>query len=84
MGHGLQDVFGQAREYVERLELSNCDKILVSDGQRFYLYRCRDGVWPDEPAGYLNIFKIREAHLCPPGTNAVDSLMALTPASVAT
>jgi hypothetical protein len=83
MGHGLQDVLDQARDYVERRELTNCDKLLLTDGQRFYLYRRTGKAWPDEPAGYLNIFKIRENHLCPPGTNAVDTLMALTPAAVA-
>jgi hypothetical protein len=84
IGHGLQDVLVQARDYVEKQKLANCDKLLVTDGQGFYLYRRTSALWPDEPAGYLNVFKIREDHLCAPGTNAVDTLMALTPAAVAT
>ena len=84
MGHGLQDVLGQATKYVDKLGLAACDKILLADGGRFYLYRKERGRWCEEPSGYMNVMKIREAHLCPANTNAVDTLIALTPARVAT
>lgn len=83
MGHGLQNVFAQARQYTTSLELSVCDKILLADGGRFYLYRRQNGVWDEEPSGYLNVLKIRENHLLPSGTNAIDTIMALTPMKIA-
>ena len=83
MGHGLQDVLGQATRYVDKLDLAACDKILLADGGRFYLYRRDNGGWHEKPSGYMNVMKIREDHLCPTNTNAVDTLIALTPAHVA-
>jgi hypothetical protein len=84
MGHGLQNVFAQAVRYTETLRLTTCSKILLADGGRFYLYRRSPaGLWDDQPSGYLNVLKIRENHLLPAGTNAVDTIMALTPMRIA-
>jgi hypothetical protein len=35
------------------------------------------------PAGYLNVNLVRTDHLAPVGTNAVDTIVALTPAGAA-
>lgn len=84
MGHGLQNVFAQAMRYTETLHLAACGKILLADGGRFYLYRrSQAGAWDAQPSGYLNVLKIRENHLLPAGTNAIDTIMALTPMRIA-
>lgn len=83
MGHGLQDVFAQAKRYTESLKLDACEKILLADGGRFYLFRRRNGVWDEQPSGYLNVQKIRTNHLHPANTNAIDTIMALTPMMIA-
>lgn len=83
LNHGLQDVLKQAKRYTSELALEECRKILLTQGGRFYLYRrAQGGSWPDEPSGYLNVEKIRTNHIAPAGTNAVETLMALTPAGV--
>lgn len=82
MGHGLQNVFDQARAYVESMPLPECDRILVAEGGRFYLYKRSNGSWGNdkgEPNGYINVLKIRERHLLLPEADAVKTLMALTP-----
>ncbi len=81
-GHGLQNVLEQALKYHSRHKLSACNKILITDGARLYLYERRDGEWSDEAAGYLNVHHIRRNHLAPPNTNAVDTIVALTPTGV--
>jgi len=83
IGHGLQDVFAQASRYIEALGLSKCRKILLTDGARLYLYERPRGVWEEMPAGYLNVNLVRTDHLAPVGTNAVDTIVALTPAGAA-
>ncbi len=82
MGHGLQDVWNQAVSYVHSLKLEHCRKILLTQGARFYLYQRCGRKWLDEPSGYLNVEKIRTNHLAPANTNAVETLMALTPAGI--
>ncbi len=82
IGHGLQDVFSQASDYVARLGLTECQKILLTDGARLYLYERQDEIWGEVPAGYLNVNLIRADHLAPADTNAVDTIVALTPAGV--
>jgi len=82
LGHGLQDSFDQAARYVRRLELSRCRKILLTDGQRLYLYQRSSDEWSSRPAGYANIQAIRTDHIAPAGTNAIDTIVALTPTSV--
>lgn len=82
MGHGLQDVLQQAVRYTDTLQLTACDKILLADGGRFYLYRRRAKGWEQQPSGYLNVLKIRENHLLPSGTNAIDTIIALTPLGI--
>ena len=86
--HGLQDVFPQAVGYVMKLKLTECTKILLTQGARFYLYERPPEGWlaegepePD-PVGYMNLERIRENHIAPANTNAVDTLIALTPAGV--
>jgi hypothetical protein len=82
MGHGLQDVLPQPEQYVQERKLTGCQKVLLTDGARFYLYE-RDGrKWSDTAKGYLNVNLIRTSHLAPPDTNAVATIVALTPAGV--
>jgi hypothetical protein len=81
--HGLQDVREQAFNYIRSLALSSCHKVLVTDGARLYLY-ARDASrarWQNEAVGYLNVEKIRTNHLAPLNTNAIDTIVALTPAA---
>ena len=80
--HGLQDVRQQAYDYVKDLHLTACKTVLVTDGGRFYLYKRSGAVdsWGEQAVGYLNVGKIRTNHLAPPNTNAIDTLVALTPA----
>lgn len=82
MGHGLQNVRKQAVRYTDTLKLIECDKILLADGGRFYLYRKLAGEWEKQPSGYFNVRKLRTRHLCPPNTNSVDTLVALTQSHV--
>ena len=84
MRHGLQGVWEQAVGYVQKLGLSDCRKTLLTQGARFYLYERFGDDWPDQPSpvGYVNLESIRENHIAPAGTNAIDTLMALTPAGV--
>ena len=81
--HGLQNVLAQAIGYVKQLQLKNCNKILLTDGVRLYLHqKLKNGQWDDVPAGYLNIKLIRTNHIAPANTNAVDTIMALTPTGI--
>ena len=78
--HGLDGVLDQAIRYVNKLHLSECRKILVTQGGRFYLHqRNADGGWQETPSGYINVEKIRTNHIVPSDTNAVKTLMMLTP-----
>jgi hypothetical protein len=82
MGHGLQDILEQATGYCESLELKKCRKILLTQGGRFYLYErvAGSGKGVDfRPTGYVNLERIRTDHIAPSGTNAVETLMNLTP-----
>ena len=80
---GLQDVREQAFNYVRKLKLNACRKVLLTDGGRFYLYERKSGAasWDDQAVGYLNVEKIRTNHIAPPGTNAIGTIVALTPAA---
>jgi hypothetical protein len=82
MDAGMNDVGEQAMNYVAKHRLDACKKMLLTQGTRFYLFARSGDRWPDEPTGYLNVERIRTNHLAPLGTNAVDTLMALTPAGV--
>ncbi|MBL7152475.1 MAG: hypothetical protein ISS79_02070 [Phycisphaerae bacterium] len=78
-----EKVFDQAVKYAEGLKPNNCGKILLTDGVRLYLYqRKEDGKWTTSPDGYLNVKSIRTDHIAPAGTNAVETIMALTPARI--
>lgn len=81
-GHGLQNVLEQAKGYIEKLKLNDCRKILVTDGARLYLYERNRAGWNDKPAGYLNVNSIRMEHIAPANTNAIDTIIALTPSGI--
>jgi len=82
-GHGLQNVFAQATTYVKKLKLDNCNRILLTDGARLYLYqRQKSYNWDENPVGYLNINLIRTNHIIPSGTNGIKTIMAMTPAGM--
>jgi hypothetical protein len=83
MGHGLQNnVLDQAIGYTEKLKLTQCKKVVMTDGIRLYIYERKMRKWNRDPAGYLNITKIRTNHIAPAGTNAIDTIVALTPSGV--
>lgn len=81
--HGLQGVREQAFSYVNELKLSVCQKVLLTDGGRFYLHERKqpNANWGEQAVGYVNVEKIRTNHIAPPGTNAIDTIVALTPAA---
>jgi len=82
MWHGLQNLLDQPAKYVKKRKLTGCQKVLLTDGARLYLYERADGKWGEEPVGYVNVNAIRTRHLVPPNTNAVATIVALTPAGV--
>ncbi|MBL9102318.1 MAG: hypothetical protein JNL82_15240 [Myxococcales bacterium] len=75
--HELSGVLAQAFGYVDLLALKNCRRILITQGSRFYLYTPRADDWA--PTGYINIENIRDDHIMPAGTSAIDTLIALMP-----
>lgn len=79
LGHGLQNVYEQAKQYTVSFTLKNCKKILLTDGARLYLYEKINNRWNDEPSGYLNVNSIRTNHIAPANTNAIETIIALTP-----
>lgn len=84
MRHGLQGSYDQAVKYVKAKSLVNCQKILLTQGGRFYLYQRQPesgNEW--RPCGYVNLEKIRTDHIAPKGTNALETLLALTPGRLA-
>jgi hypothetical protein len=82
LGHGLQNVYEQAKRYTERYNLSPCTKTLLTDGARLYLYEKANGQWNEKPSGYINIMKIRTNHVAPENTSAINTIMALTPSGI--
>ncbi len=82
LGHGLQNILNQAKLYIAKLKLHNCRKILLTDGARLYLYERKDSDWNDLPIGYLNVNSIRTDHIAPENTNAIDTIIALTPSGI--
>ncbi len=85
MRHGLQKkVWDQAIGYIKKHRLTGCRKVLLTQGVRFYLFGRDQKKWPAQaqPGGYINLGLIREKHIAPTNTNAVATLMALTPAGV--
>ena len=86
MSHGLKGVVEQAISYTENLP--NCDKILVTNGLRNFIYTRKSNdageyFWDTKsPCNYFNLAKLRKAHLCYPGTNAIDAIVSLKPSSV--
>ena len=81
MKHGLHGVLEQAVRYVKTLRLKRCERILLTQGARYYLYDRPAMGWsyPLQPTGYLNVEKIRTDHVYPPNSNAVDTIVALSP-----
>ncbi len=85
MGHGLVKSLGQARNYVETLGLEACKKVLLTEGGRFYLFeRGPENNWCNTPTGYFNVEKMRRRYVVPPDTDALETLMKLTPERVMT
>lgn len=82
MGHGLQNALTQALNYARTQELHKCDKIMLTDGLRIYLFQKDNDSWMEKPSGYFNVEKIRTNHIAPSGTDAIDILVALTPSGV--
>lgn len=83
MGHGLQgDVFLQAKKYIDKFVLTNCMKIILAEGTRIYIYDRKDNTWAENPSGYINFNNIRTNHIAPENTNAIDTIMSLTPSGV--
>ena len=81
-GYGLLRAFNQALSYVRSRKLINCQKILLTDGECLYLYEKGERNWSNTPSGYLNVNHLRVNYLAPAGANAVDTIMALTPAGI--
>jgi len=82
---GLQNAREQAIDYVENGKagkLEKCKKIMLTNGLRIYIYENDGKNWQENPCGYFNVDKIRTNHIAPPNTNAIDTLMALTPAMI--
>ena len=75
LGHGLGGVLDQALWYVEQQSLTNCRRILLTDGARFYLYSHAASEWTDQPASYLNVHKPRLRNA--DGTDGVELIMTL-------
>lgn len=82
LGQGLNHAFGQAQGYVSRLKLKNCNKAITTDGLCVYLYDRVGDAWGELPTGYINFRKLRKNHIVAPGTNAADTLVALTPSGL--
>ncbi len=82
--HGLQWVVLQAIGYTKKLSLINCRKILVTQGGRFFLYERSGSEWDEiaPPVGYINLSQIRESYSYPENTNAIETLVGLTPAGI--
>lgn len=73
----------QAQAYVLNQKLGSCRHILLTQGQRFYLYqRASSGDWIDEPVGYFNLLKLRHKYVMPANTSAIDTLISLTPQAI--
>lgn len=81
--HGLQGVRKQAFDYVSKLKLNACRRVLLTDGGRFYLFGRESATvaWGEQATGYLNVEKIRTDHIAPTKTNAIYTIVALTPAA---
>ena len=82
--HGLQDTLEQAVAYVRKSDLVNCRHIMLTQGARFYVFdrRSEDShlEWGPSPAGYFNVEKMRRNYVVPSGTDALETIMSLTPA----
>lgn len=81
-GHGLQNVLDQAIRYVRSLKLDGCRRILLTEGTRFYLFDRKGESWSSSLTGYVNVEKVRTSNVAPLGSNGIEAILALTPASV--
>jgi hypothetical protein len=78
-GAGLAEDLKQPTGYIKKHGLSRCQRILLTEGTRFYLYSKDDsGEW--KPTGYFNTGKLRLKHVIHSGTNPIDSILDLGPA----
>ncbi len=79
MWHPLMPALDQAKGYITKLKLTDCKRIMLTDGLRIYLYEKKNDIWEDEPSGYINVNLLRTNHLAPRDTNAIDTFMKLNP-----
>lgn len=79
----FEAAYDQAKRYVITRKLSNCARILVSDGRRIYVFTKGGGGWPTKPDGYVNLLRMRPTNLLHEGIDTVKTLVDLTPAGVA-
>ena len=49
----------QAQSYAESGGRSTCRRLIVTDGLRYGVYLKKDGVFPEHPAAYLNLTRMR-------------------------
>jgi hypothetical protein len=83
MWDGLQGTLQQAQDYVTKLILKSCRRILLTQGGRFYVYtREGAGKWSQVPSGYFNVDRLRSQYVIPAKTAAIATIMSLTPQSV--
>ncbi len=80
--HGLQNVVAQAVEYRKSLKLKACNTILLTNGGRYYVYTKTGRSWSEHPTGYMNVLKLRREHIRPKDTDAVETLISLTPSKL--
>lgn len=82
LGMGLQKAFSQAKDYTKKHNLDKCKKILLTDGHLLYVHEKINGCWSEQPSGYLNIRNICKNYVFPTGTDAIKTIIALTPAGI--
>jgi hypothetical protein len=73
----LESALDQAINYVEKRRLVRCRTIVLSAGTRLTTYRKMRGGW--YASGAINFMRLRDRHVIPHNTSAVETLMSLTP-----
>lgn len=83
LGRPLGEAFNQAREYVERLGLVNCRRIVTADGGHLMVHKRMAGAgWEEQPSGYLNCSLPRDRHLIPQGSSSTQTIVDLLPGNI--
>ncbi|MBB6691043.1 hypothetical protein H7B90_06460 [Cohnella xylanilytica] len=83
-GSALEPAYVQAKNYIDKLPLPNCTRIITTDGCRLFMYKRPGDHWPEEldPIGYVNLSSIRRENIYPFGTSGVKTLIELIPWNV--